>query len=106
MQQVLTKEKPTEHPYIVRNSKICGGEPIIKGTRTTVRSIIGYYKMGLSIEDILAGLPHLNPAQVHDAISYYHMHLQEIERYIKENSEEYCKKKYPPNLINKTRARI
>ena len=27
--------------YIARDPKICGGEPVIKGTRVTVRIILG-----------------------------------------------------------------
>jgi len=30
--------------------------------------------MGLSVEEILEGLPHLTPAQVYEALSYYHDH--------------------------------
>jgi len=41
--------------------------------------------MGLSVEEILEGLPHLNPAQVFAALSYYHAHQAEIEHDI-ENS--------------------
>jgi hypothetical protein len=36
-------------------------------------------KLGYSIEEILDGLPHLTPAQVYDALSYYHDHQAEIE---------------------------
>jgi hypothetical protein len=35
--------------------------------------------MGLSVEEILEGLPHLNPVQVFAALSYYHAHQAEIE---------------------------
>jgi hypothetical protein len=45
-----------------------------------VRIIVGYYKLGYSAEDILRGLPQLTPAQVFDALSYYHDHQQEIEQ--------------------------
>jgi hypothetical protein len=33
----------------------------------------------MDVDDILAGLPHLTPAQVFDALSYYHDHQAEIE---------------------------
>jgi len=42
---------PTNHPFVVRVEGICGGRPIIVGTRTPVRSIIGYHKMGMSVGD-------------------------------------------------------
>ena len=34
-------------------------------------------------------LPHLALAQVYDALSYYHDHLDEIEQEMIENTEEY-----------------
>ncbi len=66
--------------YITRVSGVCGGRPIVRGTRTPVKTIVGYYKMGLSVEEILEGLPHLTPAQLYEALSYYHDHREDIER--------------------------
>ena len=59
----------TGYRYLTRNSQICGGRPVIKGTRTAIKTIVGYYKMGFSVEEILEGLPHLTPAQVYEALS-------------------------------------
>lgn len=84
----------TEYRYIIRVPEICGGQPIIKGTRTPVKTIIGYYKMGLSVEEILEGLPHLTPAQVFEALSYYHDHLAEIEQSIEESRVERLVERY------------
>jgi len=75
----------TEHPHIVRKPDICEGEPIIKGTRITVRHIAVLYKAGDNVEDIVAAHPPLTAAQVHDAISYYLDHRDEIEPYIEAN---------------------
>jgi uncharacterized protein (DUF433 family) len=69
----------TEYHYITTTPGICGGQPVVKGTRTPVRSIVGYCKLGLSVEEILEGLPHLTAAQVFEALSYYHDHQAEIE---------------------------
>lgn len=84
----------TEYRYITRVPGICGGRPIIKGTRTPVRAIIGYYKLGLSVEEILEGLPHLTPAQVYEALSYYHDHQTEIEQDIEESRVERLIERY------------
>ena len=46
-------EKRTEHPHIVRVEGVCGGAPVIKGTRTPVRSIVEYhFHLGKSVEEI------------------------------------------------------
>ena len=70
----------TQYRYITQVPGICGGSPIITGTRTPVKAIIGYYRLGLDVEEILEGLPHLTPAQVYEALSYYHDHRSEIEQ--------------------------
>jgi uncharacterized protein (DUF433 family) len=76
----------TEYRHITQSPGICGGRPIIKGTRTPVKAIVGYYKLGFSVEEILEGLPHLTAAQVYEALSYYHDHTLEIEQDIQESS--------------------
>jgi len=75
----------TEHPYIVRKSGVCGGSPIIDGSRITVRLIAQLVKTGTSAEKILASYPHLSLAQIHDAISYYFDHREEIDQDIEDN---------------------
>ena len=89
----------TEYRHITRVPGVCGGRPIIKGTRTAVKSVVGYYKMGLSVEEILKGLPHLTPAQVYEALSYYHDHQAEIERDIEETQVEYLVERYGLKVI-------
>ena len=78
----------TEHPYIVRDNEILGGEPVVKGTRTPVRAIVEWWKFGASPEEILENLPHLTLSQIFDALSYYADHRDEIEKYIAENIVE------------------
>ena len=96
-----TVEKPpvqqTEHPYIVRVSGVCGGRPIIKDTRISVRHIAQMYKAGNLAEEIVQAHPHLGLAAVHDAISYYLDHQSEIEQEIAENRLEDLVEKH--NLV-------
>lgn len=68
----------TEHPYIVKVNGICGGRPIIKDTRTPVQAIVEYYRLGMSTDEILTELPYITEAQLHDALSYFHDHKEEI----------------------------
>jgi uncharacterized protein (DUF433 family) len=75
----------TEHLYIVRDERILGGEPIIKGTRTPIRAIVETWRMGIAPEEIPKGLPHLTLAQIFDALSYYSDHQDEINAYIERN---------------------
>lgn len=74
----------TEHPHIVRDPKILGGEPIIGGQRVAVWHVVVAYLKGDTIEDLMESFD-LTEAQVHDALSYYYDHKQEIERFIQQN---------------------
>jgi uncharacterized protein (DUF433 family) len=74
----------TEHPYVVREER---KRPSVRGTRILVQTIVGYYKLGYTIEEILSGLPNLTPAQVYDALSYYHDHQAEIESDLANNDD-------------------
>lgn len=76
----------TEHLYVVRDSHILSGEPIIKGTRTPVRAIVELWRLGIAVEEIPRRLPHLSLAQVFDALSYYDDHQDEINGYIERNA--------------------
>jgi uncharacterized protein (DUF433 family) len=67
------------YPYIDSDPEIAGGTPIIAGTRITVRSIAGYYQMGLTVDEILTTLSHLTPSQVHSALAYYFDHQEEVD---------------------------
>lgn len=84
----MTSSVTAAYRYVTHVPEINGGRPIIKGTRTPVKTIVGYYKMGLSAEEILEGLPHLTPAQIFEALSYYHDHAAEIEQDIKDSRVE------------------
>ena len=64
---------------IVRSPEIRGGRPRIAGTGVTVRRIVGWYKLGLSPEEISTEIPHLTLAQVYAALAYYHGNREEIE---------------------------
>ncbi len=75
----------TRHRYIVSNSQILNGEPIIEGTRTPVRAIVEIWRQGVTPEEIPHQLPHLTLAQVFDALSYYSDHQAEINAHIERN---------------------
>lgn len=78
-------QQATGHRYIVRHDRILSGEPIIDGTRTTVRAIVEIWRLGVLPEEIPTRLPHLTLAQVFDALSYYSDNQVEINKYIERN---------------------
>jgi uncharacterized protein (DUF433 family) len=64
---------------VVRSPDIREGRPRLAGTGVTVRRIVGWYKLGLSPEEIADEIPHLSLAQVYAALAYYHANRVEIE---------------------------
>jgi uncharacterized protein (DUF433 family) len=86
---------PTIDTLIEHNPKLRGGRPIIAVTGTAVRTIAGLYRLGLVAEEIATQLPHLNLAQIYAALTYYHLHVDEIEADIAADSEEKLKQLLP-----------
>ena len=67
------------HPHVTIRKGICGGKPLITGTRIPVWAIAGWFEKGYSVEDIQQEIyPSLGVVQIADALSYYHEHQEEI----------------------------
>ncbi|MDA0747650.1 MAG: DUF433 domain-containing protein [bacterium] len=72
---------------IVRVEGVCGGQPVVRGTRTSVLSIINYLEVYGDKSAILRALPHLSPEDIEAALMYYRQHTDEIEQYRREEDE-------------------
>ena len=96
-----------KHPYITRKKGVCGGKPVIAGTRIKVSQVaIEHDRMGWTADEIIQAHPHLTLAQVHDALSYYYDHIGEInaeirdgERFIRE-----LRRLYPRSILEEKRG--
>lgn len=73
----------------------CGGRAVIAGTRIRASLILGWYRMGMTVEEIVQQYPHLRPSDVHDALAYAYDHPVEMEEEIAANAEETVKRLYP-----------
>ncbi len=56
--------------HIVRDPKVCGGEPVIKGTRVTVRTVLASLAEGAKMEEILEDFPTLTEEDVRAVIAF------------------------------------
>jgi uncharacterized protein (DUF433 family) len=82
----LPKPSKILHPHVERRPGVCGGEPVVRGTRFPVRSVVEYVlRSGMTPEELVAGWKQLSLAQVHDALSYYYDHKAEIDRSMRAN---------------------
>lgn len=77
------------YPLISCYQDVLNGEPVISGTRVTVRAIVEYDRLYHDPERTLRAMPHLTQAQVADALNYYSHHRDEIDTYIAANARAY-----------------
>ena len=62
---------------IIRDPRIMGGKPVVKGTRVTVEAILRRLASGLSVEDLLKEYPQLTEKDVRAALEYAARMLEE-----------------------------
>jgi prevent-host-death family protein len=107
--ETLQWQAANSHPRIVRRPDIGGGEPILVGTRISVREIVERTRSGQSAQEISDSLPPVTLALVHDALSYYYDFPSEIDRHVSEDSvlkvldgEQLRAEKVAPGIVRAT----
>jgi uncharacterized protein (DUF433 family) len=58
------------HDHITRNPDICGGEPVIRGTRVTLRTLLASLAEGAEESEILQDFPALTREDVKAVIAF------------------------------------
>jgi uncharacterized protein (DUF433 family) len=56
--------------HIARDPTICGGEPVIKGTRVTLRTVLASLAEGANASEILADFPTLTAEDVRAVVAF------------------------------------
>ena len=56
--------------HITRDPRVCGGEPVIAGTRVTLRTILASLAEGTGTEEILADFPTLTAEDVRAVVAF------------------------------------
>ena len=64
------EENMTLQWYIVSDPSICGGQPVIRGTRVLLRVILGHLAHGASVEDIQQDFPSLKAEHIRAVIAF------------------------------------
>jgi uncharacterized protein (DUF433 family) len=85
-----------DYRNIERDAARCGGQPVVAGTRIRVATVLGCYRQGMSVEEIVQQYPSLSPADVHDALAYAHDHLDEIDAALAADDEAAVKTRLSP----------
>ena len=87
-ESAVAVQRTTVDGHIVRNPGILGGEPIVRGTRISVRSVVLASREYGATEGVIQAYPQLTAADVDSALTYYQAHRREIERYIQANVDD------------------
>lgn len=82
---MVSSARTVSAPRIIRNPRICGGEPTLAGTRVPVSSIVIQWRFDQDVDRLLDAFPHLDSAAIERALGYYAKHRAEIDRLIDEN---------------------
>jgi uncharacterized protein (DUF433 family) len=56
--------------HISVDPHVCGGEPVVSGTRVTVRTVLASLAEGMTEEEILSDFPSLSPESVRAVIAF------------------------------------
>jgi uncharacterized protein (DUF433 family) len=89
---MISKSEPaaTRDAAITSDPRICGGKPVLAGTRIGVHDIVAYARhYDWSIARILVDLPDLSAEQVQSAFHYYHLHTDEIDELLRKRAEAF-----------------
>jgi uncharacterized protein (DUF433 family) len=68
--QAKNRGAMTFQDRIVRDPAICAGQPVVRGTRVTVRTILGYLAHGDTTAQILADYPSLTEDDVRAVVAF------------------------------------
>lgn len=58
------------HEFISRDPAVCGGEPVLKGTRVPLRTVLASLADGDTVEQIVKSFPTLSEEDVRAVIAF------------------------------------
>jgi uncharacterized protein (DUF433 family) len=85
-----------DYHNIEKDAARCGGQPVVAGTRIRVATVLGCYRQGMGVEEIVQQYPSLKPADVLGALAYAYDHLDEIEADLAADDEAAVKARHAP----------
>ena len=82
---IRNRARVSRRNWIVQDPGILGGEPVVRGSRIPVRSIVRAFEIYGDRERVLQAFPSLRPDQVDAAMRFYEANRELVRRYIEEN---------------------
>ena len=68
-----------DNPYVSETPGVCGGYPVVRGTRTPVRLLVEAFRHFGDVEGTQAAFPYLAIEQVRGALAYYNTHPSRVD---------------------------
>jgi uncharacterized protein (DUF433 family) len=107
VEDLLSQYLLPAHPYVDITQGTGQPRAVIKGTRVGVDVIVGYTQAGYTVQEIAADiLPHLTPAQIYDALSYYEDHRVQIDEALNSNTPEMWQAQLEQRLGRQAAAKV
>jgi uncharacterized protein (DUF433 family) len=63
--------KVVQQDIVLRDPKVMHGEPVFRGTRVPVATLIDHLEDGYDINEFRAGFPGVSPEQIHAALELW-----------------------------------
>jgi uncharacterized protein (DUF433 family) len=70
---------------VVQDPGILGGEPVVRGSRIAVRSIVRAFEIYGDRARVFQAFPSLAPDQIDGAMRFYEANRELVQRYVEEN---------------------
>lgn len=83
-----TQTIPTDISRVERVPGVVGGNPVVKGTRIPVASVVIAAREYSGVDGVRDAYPQLTAEDVADALAYYLLHREDVDRHIADLSDE------------------
>ncbi|HYM13977.1 MAG TPA: DUF433 domain-containing protein [Dehalococcoidia bacterium] len=70
MEKVVAKARPEDPARIVRDPRVMGGKPVVKGTRIPVELVLDYLATNPKFNDLFADYPRLTIEDVKACLAF------------------------------------
>lgn len=79
-----------EDPYVHEVPGVCGGYPVIRNTRISVRLVVEFHRDGVTVEAMHEMWPHVSKERIQGALDYYAQHPARVDEDIKRNERAWA----------------
>ncbi|MFN8525653.1 MAG: DUF433 domain-containing protein [Chloroflexota bacterium] len=79
-----------DDPYVAEHPGVCGGYPVLRDTRISVRILVELSRDGASIDDFVNSWPYIARERFVGAMEYYRRHPERIDEDIERHRLAYA----------------